>query len=96
MQPDHRLGMSRYIRLHRMDHAKLVGMMGQLREQFRHPKPALSMPLEAPWTSHQSAARTRSRFSVIAIERWFVVEGVDMRRTTAHAKKQDALGGPSR
>jgi hypothetical protein len=95
MQPDHRLGMSRYIGLHRMDHAKLIGMMGQLWKQLRHPKTALSMLLETPWTPHQPAARTRSRFSVIAIERWFVVERVDMRRTTAHAKKQNSLGGPS-
>jgi hypothetical protein len=93
MQPDHRLGVSWHIGLHRVDHAKLICMMGQLREQLRYPKPAVSMPLETPWAPHQPAARTRSRFSVIAVERWFVVEGIDMRRTTAHAKKQDSFGG---
>ena len=69
------------VRRHRVEHAKLVRMTGEIWQQFRNPQPALPAPLEC---------RDRPGVRIPAHLR-LVIKGVHLRRPASHVQEDHAL-----
>ena len=80
--------------------ADVIHVPGDMGEKFTHMMTALAMLFEFPGRSQQVAGVSKGnarfikgqRLTVIALEKRFVFEGVHVRRTALHEKKNDTLG----
>ena len=87
------LGMRRYGGVHAVKQAEVVGVFGQAREQLGNSQAALTVLLEFPRRRHEFAvAKLGQLLALVAGERRFVVECVNVRRAAAHAAEDHALG----
>ena len=90
--------------MHGVEHAQLVGLTGDVREQFTGPKAALPVLAELPGRGQQvvggAGDDTRlgewQRLAIIAAEQRLVVEGVDMAGAAMHEQKDHPLGARSK
>src|SRR6185503_12489335 len=86
--------------VHRVDHAQIVHALRDVRKQFADPEATLAMLLELPGgleqierlTRNNSRTLKRKWLSVVALQEWFVIEGVDLRGSAMHEKKNNSFG----
>ena len=99
MQLHHRPAVGRVRAMHRVDHAQVVDMLGDMREQFAHRNPALAVLLELPRRLEQVVRRRelnarlieRQRFAIVPIEQRLGVERIDLRRAALHEHEDHPL-----
>ena len=84
--------MNRLIAVHGTDQAQVVGVLADLRQQFRDPQPAFTSALELPGRGHQTAATAPASRTGRIRELWLVVKRIQVRRTALHAQKDHTLG----
>ena len=78
------------VTMHAAQEAKFIGVLCEVWKQIGYPLPALPVLLEVPRRREKRRAGGR-RTAVVLFELRLVVEGIDVRRTSSHAKKNDAL-----
>ena len=86
-----RLGMIFIVRVHAAEHAKLVSVPADFREQLNNLRPALSALLEPPPRTEQLALPLPSLLSVSGGECGLRVKCLHVRWPATHAQKNDAL-----
>ena len=90
------LWMGRQVGGHRVDHAQLVGVSGDLVEEARHPQAALATLAELPPRRDKrcpspAPVSRRRVLPGVGEEPRLVIEGVDVRRPPLHAEEDHAL-----
>ncbi len=94
---DEGLGMIRDVGVHRTDEAQVVGVAGDVGEEFRDPEPGLAVLTELEGGADELGTATAGLTGLagIALEQGFVVEGVEVGRAALHAQEDHALGAGS-
>ena len=91
-----------HVAKHRADYAKVVGVFGDLREEFADFDSAFAVSLKSERRSERGAAQAfvlaqfffaGKRLSMKLIEFWLGIKRVHLRGTAVHKEVNDALGG---
>lgn len=89
---DEGLRVARLIALHAAQQAEFVGVLGDVRKRVADPQAALAALFEVPKRRHQLGSGVIRRLSRVGEESRLIIEGVEMRRASSHAQKNDPLG----